>query len=225
MVKIVIVEDNPELAKLLEDSLKNLNYQTEVFSKLSQVYSYFLRNPETNLIILDLILPDGDGLELLKYIRNSHRYKKVPVIIISAKGEEVDRILGLELGADDYVVKPFSLREVILRIKRLLNQSEQSPSKSIIIGPFLLDKEKKTIFLQHKPLDLTATEYKILSLLLENPYRVFSREEILEYVWKNEREYYSRVLDAYICRLRNKLGEAGKAIQTVRGQGYRLAPP
>ncbi len=209
MVKIVIVEDNPELAKLLEDSLKNLNYQTEVFSKLSQVYSYFLRNPETNLIILDLILPDGDGLELLKYIRNSHRYKKVPVIIISAKGEEVDRILGLELGADDYVVKPFSLREVILRIKRLLNQREQSLSKSITIGPFLLDKEKKTIFLQHKPLDLTATEYKILSLLLENPYRVFSREEILEYVWKNEREYYSRVLDAYICRLRNKLGENG----------------
>lgn len=222
--KILIIEDHQEIAKLLSEALFEAGFQTEIRSTLAQSFAYFSQSPEISLIILDLILPDGDGLSLLRYLRETQKYKNTPIIIISAKGQELDRILGFELGADDYVVKPFSLREVILRIKRLLKKSELSSSYIFSIGPFLLDKKKKAIFLEGKLLELTATEYKILSLFIENPQQVFSRDELLELIWSNEKEYYSRVLDAYICRLRNKLGEFAECLQTVRGLGYRLVP-
>ena len=129
--------------------------------------------------------------------------------------------LGLELGADDYIVKPFSLREVIIRANRILRRNLE-PEKILNYGPLKIDKKKKVIFLKEKPLTLTPTEYKILEFLLENSERVVGREELIRIIWPVEKEYYSRVLDAYICRLRTKLGEYGKIIETVRGFGYRL---
>ncbi|MCS7198863.1 MAG: response regulator transcription factor [Caldimicrobium sp.] len=222
--KILVIEDNREIAHLLSSALEEEGYRVEVRSGLVQAFSVFSVSMDFDLVVLDLILPDGNGLDILKYLRSSHKYRNIPVVIISAKGQELDRVLGLELGADDYVVKPFSLREVILRIKRLLQKTEGEPSSLISVGPFILDKEKKAIYLEGKLLELTATEFKILSLFIENPHRVFSREDLLDLIWSNEREYYSRVLDAYICRIRSKLGQAGELLQTVRGLGYRLVP-
>jgi len=220
--KILIVEDNKEIADLLSLALKEVGFQTEIRESLSQAYVYLSTSPEIDLLLLDLILPDGDGLNLLKFVRSSYKYKNLPVVIVSAKGQELDRILGFELGADDYVVKPFSLREVVLRVKRLLTKREEFPLTYVVCGPFILDKEKKAIYLDGKLLDLTSTEFKILSSFIENPHKLFSRDELLEIIWGNEKDYYSRVLDAYICRIRGKLGERGKLLQTVRGLGYRL---
>jgi len=222
MKKILIVEDNKEIASLLSSALKEAGFQTEVRESLAQAYAYLSTSPEIALLLLDLILPDGDGLALLKFVRGSYKYKNLPIVIVSAKGQELDRILGFELGADDYVVKPFSLREVVLRVKRLLKKMEEAPSTYTACGPFTLDKDKMAIYLDGKLLELTSTEFKILSYFIENPHKVFSRDELLERVWENEKEYYSRVLDAYICRIRGKLGEKGKLLQTVRGLGYRL---
>lgn len=222
--KIFIVEDNVSIADLLSKALKEIGYQVEVKTSLAQAYAFFTTNPEVSLVVLDLILPDGDGLSLLKYIRGTYKYQNVPVLIISARGQELDRVLGFELGADDYVVKPFSLKEVVLRIKRLLKKPEVSGCKYISVGPLVLDKEKKAIYLENKLLSLTLTEYRILSVFIENPYKIFSREELLGIIWTNEKEYYSRVLDAYICRIRGKLGKHGEKLQTIRGLGYRLVP-
>lgn len=220
--KILLVEDNKEIAEILTKTLEESGYKVDVRSTFAQAITAFSLGSVFDLVILDLILPDGDGIEILKYLRQSLKYREVPVIIVSAKGQELDRILGLELGADDYVVKPFSPREVLLRIKKHLEKGREANLNIIILGPFLLDKVKKAIFLENKLLNLTATEYKILSLFIENPHRVFSRDDLLYYIWGNEKEYYSRVLDAYVCRLRTKLGKYENFLQTVRGLGYRL---
>lgn len=222
--KILIVEDNLSIADLLSQALKEVGYQVEIRTNLAQAYTFFTTNPEVSLIVLDLILPDGDGLSLLKYIRGTYKYQNIPVLIISAKGQELDRVLGFELGADDYVVKPFSLKEVVLRIKRLLKKPDVSVAKYLSVGPLVLDKEKKAIYLENRLLSLTSTEFKILSVFIENPYKIFSREELSNIIWTNEKEYYSRVLDAYICRIRSKLGKHGEKLQTIRGLGYRLVP-
>uniref|UniRef100_A0A7V4JPA9 Response regulator transcription factor n=1 Tax=Thermodesulfobacterium geofontis TaxID=1295609 RepID=A0A7V4JPA9_9BACT len=221
MEKILIVEDDKEIGKLLSEGFSSHGYKCYIVSSLSEAYTYLLSSSDLSLVILDLILPDGDGLELLKYLRSTIKFKNLPVIIISARGAELDRILGLELGADDYVVKPFSLREVIIRAKKILKR-DLEPEKILSYGPLKMDKKKKVILLEEKPLILTPTEYKILEILIENSERVITREELIRIIWPVEKEYYSRVLDAYICRLRTKLGKYGKIIETVRGFGYRL---
>ena len=221
MRKVLIVEDDKEIGKLLSESFISQGYKCHIVGSLSEAYTYLLSSSDLSLIILDLILPDGDGLGLLKYLRSTLKFKNLPIIIISARGGELDRVLGLELGADDYIVKPFSLREVIIRANRILRRNLE-PEKILNYGPLKIDKKKKVIFLKEKPLTLTPTEYKILEFLLENPERVVGREELIRIIWPVEKEYYSRVLDAYICRLRTKLGKYGKIIETVRGFGYRL---
>jgi len=221
MGKVLIVEDDKEIGKLLSESFSSQGYTCHIVASLSEAYTYLLSSSDLSLIILDLILPDGDGLGLLKYLRSTLKFKNLPIIIISARGGELDRVLGLELGADDYIVKPFSVKEVIIRANRILKRNLE-PEKILNYGPLKIDKKKKVIFLKEKPLTLTPTEYKILEFLLENPERVVGREELIRIIWPVEKEYYSRVLDAYICRLRTKLGEYGKIIETVRGFGYRL---
>ncbi len=220
--KVLVIEDNKEIAEIFKKALVEAGYQVEVRYSFAQAFTTFSMGLAFDLVLLDLILPDGDGIEVLKYLRSSQKYKNIPVIIVSAKGQELDRILGLELGADDYIVKPFSLREVILRVKKILERKSRISVDMLSVGPFVLDKSKKAIYLENKLLNLTATEFKILSLFIENPHRVFSREELLDYIWENEKDYYSRVLDAYICRLRAKLGKYENLLQTVRGLGYRL---
>lgn len=223
MKKILIVEDDKDIANLISEALTSQGFKTYLVNSLAQAYSFLIQS-SVDLVVLDLILPDGDGIELLKYLRFSSKYSNIPVVIVSARGAELDRVLGLELGADDYVVKPFSLRELVIRIKKIL-KNKDFPLSQVRVGPLLLDKERKTIFLEDNPLNLTPTEYKILEVFIENPEKVFSREELSNHIWALEREYYSRVLDAYICRLRDKLGEYGQLIETVRGFGYRLKKP
>ncbi|WP_028841597.1 response regulator transcription factor [Thermodesulfobacterium hveragerdense] len=223
MKKILIVEDDKDIANLISEALTSQGFKTYLVNSLAQAYSFLIQSL-VDLVVLDLILPDGDGIELLKYLRFSSKFSNIPVVIVSARGAELDRVLGLELGADDYVVKPFSLRELVIRIKKIL-KNKDFPLSQVRVGPLLLDKEKKTIFLEDNPLNLTPTEYKILEVFMENPEKVFSRDELSNHIWALEREYYSRVLDAYICRLRDKLGEYGELIETVRGFGYRLKKP
>jgi two-component system phosphate regulon response regulator PhoB len=222
MKKILIVEDDKEIGKILSEGFSSQGYKCHTVSSLSEAYTYLLSSSDLSLVILDLILPDGDGLELLKYLRSTLKFKNLPVIIISARGAELDRILGLELGADDYVIKPFSLREVMIRANKILKRNLE-PEKILNYGPLKVDKKKRVILLEEKPLTLTPTEYKILETLIENSERIITREELIRIIWPVEKEYYSRVLDAYICRLRTKLGKYGKIIETVRGFGYRLA--
>lgn len=220
--RILIIEDNSQIAELLKKGLEEASFEVVTKPSLASTYAELSMGTKYDLVILDLILPDGDGLDLLKYLRGSHRYKNIPVVIVSAKGQELDRVLGFELGADDYVVKPFSQREVILRVRRLLKDLTEPPSSTISVGPFTLHKDRKAIYVDGKLLELTSTEFKLLSLFIENPHKVFMRDELLDLIWGDEKELFSRVLDAYICRLRSKLGEKGKLLQTVRGLGYRL---
>lgn len=223
MFKVLIVEDDKELANLISDAFISEGFKVYLTSSVSQTYSFLVKTSNLDLIVLDLILPDGDGLDILKYLKTSSKFKKTLVIIISARGAELDRVLGLELGADDYVIKPFSIRELIIRVRNLLKKNkfvENSPK--ITIGPLTLDKERKIIYLEDKPLNLTPTEYKILETLIENPEKVMSKSELSETIWTFNREYYSRVIDVYICRIRDKLGKHGNMIETVRGFGYKL---
>lgn len=223
MHKILVVEDDKDIANLILETFTSEGFKVYVAHSVSQTYSFLIKTPSLNLIILDLILPDGDGLDILKYLKGSAKLSKVPVIIISARGAELDRVLGLELGAEDYVIKPFSMRELVIRVRKILQRERSSiRSPQIKIGPLTLDKEKRIIYLGDHPLNLTPTEYKLLELLMENPERVYSKKELSEVIWTIDREYYSRVIDVYICRIRDKLGKHGNMIETVRGFGYRL---
>lgn len=226
MHKILVVEDDKDIANLILETFTSEGFKVYVTNSVSQTYSFLIKTPNLDLIILDLILPDGDGLDVLKYLKGSVKFSKIPVIIISARGAELDRVLGLELGAEDYVIKPFSIRELVIRTRKILKKEKNLVSSSKLkIGPLTLDKEKKIIYLKDQPLSLTPTEYKLLEILIENPERVYSKKELSELIWTIDKDYYSRVIDVYICRIRDKLGEYGHIIETVRGFGYRLKPP
>jgi len=176
-----------------------------------------------NLLILDLMLPDQDGLEILKFLRFRKDLTHIPVIIVSAKGEELDRVLGFELGADDYVVKPFSPRELVLRAKAILNRLQgQGKPRIISYGPLTLYEEEFRVEVEGREVKLTAMEFKLLSTLLSSPGRVFSREVLLDRVWGYQYEGYARTVDTHIKRLRKKLGPAAELIETVWGVGYRV---
>lgn len=223
MQKILLVEDDKDIAYLISETFTSEGFKVYVTHSVSQTYSFLIKTSNLDLIILDLILPDGDGLDILKYLKGSAKFSKIPVIIISARGAELDRVLGLELGAEDYVIKPFSMRELLIRAKKILKREKNLiRSTQIKIGPLTLDKEKRIIYLEDHPLNLTPTEYKLLEILIENPERVYSKKELSEVIWTIDREYYSRVIDVYICRIRDKLGKYGNIIETVRGFGYRL---
>ncbi len=179
-----------------------------------------------DLIILDLMLPDFDGLDICKTLRNDTRYAEIPIIMVTAKTEELDIVLGLELGADDYITKPFSPRELTARVKTILRRGKrqiESARKQIIIGDMLtIDSAKYEVWVQAEKIALTSTEFLILKLLAEKPGWVFSREKILNALWSNEKDVFDRTVDVHMKNLRDKLGEAGRLIKSIRGVGYKL---
>ncbi len=222
---IFVVEDEPDILQLIAINLNKAGYDLEKFTEAGPMITLLSRQIP-DLIILDLMLPDFDGLDICKTLRNDTRYAEIPIIMVTAKTEELDIVLGLELGADDYITKPFSPRELTARVKTILRRGKrqiESARKQIIIGDMLtIDSAKYEVWVQAEKIALTSTEFLILKLLAEKPGWVFSREKILNALWSNEKDVFDRTVDVHMKNLRDKLGEAGRLIKSIRGVGYKL---
>jgi DNA-binding response OmpR family regulator len=218
---IVVIEDDQAILDLIIFNLKKENYETHGFAVGIDGLHYLLKHG-SDLLILDLMLPDIDGLEICKDLRTNEKTRHLPIIILTAKGEETDKVLGLELGADDYMVKPFSPKELIARIKALLRRTRVEPtSKKDIIdyAGLVVDTSKHLVSYENKEITLTATEFKILETLIRAPKRVFTRAILLDLLDKTT---IDRNVDVHITNIRKKLGMGGRLIRTIRGVGYKL---
>ncbi len=221
---ILIVEDEKDIASLVSKALEKEGFQTKVASSLAEAEEELSRKPP-DLLVLDLMLPDGDGLELCKFLRYREETRHLPIIILTAKGEEIDRILGFEMGADDYIVKPFSPKELALRVKAVLRRTKPegpSPKKVLQFGPLVIDAGRHEARIHGEPVYLTRTEFKLLLTLAEAQGKVLTRELLLDKVWGYTFEGYARTVDTHIRRLRKKLGPCARFVETVWGVGYRF---
>ena len=221
--KILVVDDEPDVVELVDFNLKAAGYDVVTATDGEEALKK-ARAVLPSLIILDLMLPEVDGLEVCKILRRDPQTSGIPIIMLTAKAAEIDRILGLELGADDYVTKPFSPRELVLRVKRLL-RSEPAPEKkmdNILWKELALDVPRHQATVRGRPVDLTATEFKLLTVLAQRRGRVQSREQLLQDVWEYDNLIDTRTVDTHMRRLREKLGPASKYLDTVRGVGYRF---
>ena len=222
MALIYIVEDDQNIREIESFALKNSGYTIMDFECAKDFY-HQLAEKVPDCILLDIMLPDEDGLEILKKIRSIPDTRKVPIMMITAKTTELDKVKGLDLGADDYITKPFGIMELISRVKALLRRSmNMEDEKFLSAGDIFLDGEKHMVYVKDVPCSLTFKEYELLKLLLHNAGIVVTREIILERVWGIDFEGESRTLDMHIRTLRQKLGEAGSMIRTVRNVGYMI---
>ena len=222
--RILIVEDDANILKLLRYNLEKAGYICLSFASGVEALE-ILERQAVDLIILDVMLPQMDGFEVCKRVKQNPKFAATPVIMLTARGEEVDRIVGLELGADDYIVKPFSPRELLLRIKAILKRGRlQEEEKDIIeIDTLRVDIPRHKVTVSGKEIVLTAMEFNLLLTLMKRRGRLQSRDQLLEDVWDISADVTTRTVDTHIKRLRQKLGKMGKAIETVRGYGYRLS--
>ena len=221
--KVFIVEDEPDLRDTLKYNLENEGFSVEAFSNGEDFLSSVDKN-KPNLVILDLMLPGLSGLDVCRKLRSNDNYDGIGIVMLTAKSEEIDRIVGFELGADDYVTKPFSVRELILRVKVLLKKRNDDGANEQILefGPILMNLEAHEVSIDGKIVNLTALEFKLLKHLLKRKGRVQTRDQLLGDVWGYSSEVTTRTVDTHIKRLREKLGEPGDLIQTIRGVGYRF---
>ena len=220
--RIFVAEDEPAIAEVLTYNLENAGFTVAVEARGDLVLEKLEKRPAAALI-LDLMLPGLDGLELLKQIRSQDSTRGLPVIVLTAKGDEIDRIVGLELGADDYIPKPFSPREVVLRLKALLRRSEgHADPERLFAGSMTLDVEGHRLLLGAAEISITATEFRLLHLLMKRAGRVQSRDTLLSDVWGYSEDVDSRTVDTHVRRLRRKLGAESGRIETVIGVGYRF---
>jgi len=220
---IAIVDDEPDLVELVTVNLKKASFEARGFTD-ARAFFRFLERKVPDLVILDLMLPDMDGMEICKRMKKDENLSSVPVIILSARSGETDKVLGLELGADDYVTKPFSPRELVARVKAVLRREEGGEKvKAVSIGNALfLDPERHEVKIYGRKVDLTTTEFKILALLASKAGRVFSRDEILDHLWGHEKAVLDRTVDVHIRHLREKLGRGARMVKNVRGVGYKF---
>ncbi len=217
------MDDEPEAVELLEFNLKQAGF--DVISAADGAAAVKqARSAVPSLILLDLMLPEIDGLEVCKMLRRDPATAALPIIMVTAKAAEVDRILGLELGADDYVTKPFSPRELVLRVRNLLQRGRSVPEQDQMVkfGELLIDTPRHQVSWRGKAIELTATEFKLLTVLAQRRGRVQSREQLLRDVWEYNSLIDTRTVDTHMRRLREKLGPASKYLDTVRGVGYRF---
>jgi two-component system phosphate regulon response regulator PhoB len=223
--KILVIEDEPDIAEVLQYNLEKEGFDVETARRGDTGFDA-VRRDNPDLILLDLMLPGIDGLELTRMLKRDPLTSRLPIVMITARGEEVDRIVGLELGADDYISKPFSPREVVLRVKAVLRrfQQEESVVELIEVGGIELDVSGHQLRVRGKEMPLTATEFRLLRLLLERCGRVQTRGQLLSDVWGYAEDIDSRTVDTHIRRLRRKLGPEAERIETVIGVGYRLRP-
>jgi len=221
--KILIVEDEPDVVDLLTLQLRKAGGFFVITAADGADGLKKARAESPALIVLDLMLPRISGLEVCKLLKTDSATRHIPIIMLTAKAEEVDRIVGLEFGADDYVTKPFSPREIILRIKAILRRGHNDGAEeSMTRGPITLDPSRHRVLVSGKSIILTAVEFKLLNMLMKRPGRVQARDRLLNEVWGYESAIDTRTVDTHVRRLREKLGKAANAIETVRGFGYRL---
>jgi two-component system, OmpR family, alkaline phosphatase synthesis response regulator PhoP len=225
--KVLIVEDETDLVKLLKYNLEKegfkVNYATDGTVALAEA-----RRDPPDLVILDLMLPGLDGLEVCRQLRRNERFVRTPVLILSARSEEADRVVGLELGADDYVTKPFSTREIIARVRALLRRNEPAapPRLRIHRGDIVIDPTAHSVYVAGRSVELSALEFRLLHYLASHPGMVFSRDQLLDNVWGNDRTVTPRSVDVYIRRIREKVEPKPQEpayVQTIHGVGYRFA--
>ena len=223
--KILIVEDEPDIVELLVYNLHQAGFQTDAVLNGADALERIKIEPP-DLVLLDLLLPEADGLEVCRTLKRDPETAGIPIIMLTAKGEAIDRIVGLELGADNYITKPFSPREVLLRIRAVLrrapNVPRNKPANQIQIDDLKIDLDRHQVFSDGDVIDLTATEFKILSLFAHSPGRVFTRSILMDAVWGQEYYGIERTMDTHVSRLRRKLGQFGERIETVHRVGYRL---
>lgn len=221
--KILIVDDEPDAVELIEFNLKSAGFEVATAENGAEALRK-AKSLSPALIVLDIMLPEMDGLQVCKTLRSDPATASIPVLMLTAKTAEVDRILGLELGADDYVTKPFSPRELVLRIKNLLRRqiTPQEAPQEMRFGDLCVDVPRHQVLVKNKRIDLTATEFKLITVLAQRRGRVQSREKLLEDVWEYNSMVDTRTVDTHMRRLREKLGPAAKYLETVRGIGYRF---
>lgn len=220
---IAVIDDEQDILELVSTHLDRTGFKSKEFSD-AKTFLEFIEKQIPELVILDIMLPDMDGYEICKYLKSHDNFSSIPVIMLTAKGEEVDKIVGLELGADDYVTKPFSPRELIARVKAVLRRQEQkcSTKRREISDILLIDLDKYEVFVEGKKIDLTTTEFRILEILSSRKGFVYTRDKLLDNLWGREKAVLDRTIDVHIKNLREKLGKAGKFIKNIRGVGYKL---
>ena len=221
--KILVVDDEPDALELIEVNLKGAGFDVLTAANGRKALEMARAAPPA-LVVLDVMLPEVDGLEVCKSLRRDPKTAFIPIIMLTARAAEIDRVLGLELGADDYITKPFSPRELILRVRNLLKR-QATPldrAQQIHFAGMVIDRARHSVTYKDKPLDLTLTEFKLVTVLAERRGRVQSREQLLKDVWGYNTFIDTRTVDTHMRRLRDKLGDASKLLDTVRGVGYRF---
>jgi len=224
MARILVIEDEPDIQQILDYNLREKGHKVFIAGKGEEGLR-LAREKRPDLVLLDLMLPDIPGTEVCKALKSDPLTRNTQVVMLTAKGEEIDRVVGFELGADDYVVKPFSVRELLLRVQAILrrSQGEQEAAPGIQFGTLRVDREAHRVWAGETELELTALEFKLLVTLYDRKNRVQTRAALLSDVWGIDADITTRTVDTHVKRLREKLGEAGAYIETVRGVGYRFA--
>jgi two-component system phosphate regulon response regulator PhoB len=226
--KVVLIEDERDIVELVRYNFRKEGFEVESFSRGEEGLQYLRRHP-ADLVLLDIMLPDRDGFEICRRLRAEERLKSLPVIFLTAKGEEIDRVLGLEIGADDYVVKPFSPRELVARAKAVLRRQARPAESAEVVETrdLRLDARTQEVTVRGRSVELSTLEFKLLHFLASHPRRIFSREQLLDEVWGRDRFVTPRTVDVHMRRLREKIEdhpEKPQYLQTVRGAGYRFSP-
>jgi two-component system phosphate regulon response regulator PhoB len=221
---VLIIEDEVDLATTVEYNLKSEGFQVRLAHSGRQGLAAATTDPLPDVIVLDLMLPDLSGTEICRRIRDTERTREIPVIMCTAKGEEIDRVVGFEVGADDYIVKPFSVRELVLRIRALLRRVHRVEGEPSLIrfGRLKIDRDAHRAWVDDAEIGLTALEFRLLHAFMSRKGRVQTRDALLSDVWGIEAEVTTRTVDTHVKRLREKLGDAGAYIETLRGVGYRF---
>lgn len=222
MALIYIVEDDPSIQEIEMMALKNSNYMVQSFDRAATFFEK-LDSIIPDLVLLDIMLPDEDGYKIVRKIRNNPKTRRIPVIMITAKTGEMDLVKGLDDGADDYIRKPFSVMELLSRVRALLRRSQEDEPEQLVVGNIMLDHERHTVLVNGKNIILTYKEYELLRYLMTNEEVVLTRESIMLQVWGVDFEGETRTVDMHIKTLRQKLGECGKQIHTIRGVGYSIS--
>ncbi len=222
MARVLVVEDETDLQQVLEYNLKQAGHEVSIASRGSEALR-LVREQRPDLVLLDLMLPDMLGTEICRALKGAPETRAIPVMMVTAKGEEIDRVVGFELGADDYVVKPFSVRELLLRVSAVLRRA-QAPAdeESIEFGVLRIDRAAHRVWIHGEEVELTPLEFRLLVTLYERRNRVQSRGSLLDDVWDMHSELTTRTVDTHVKRLREKLGDARNYVETVRGVGYRF---
>ncbi len=224
-MKILVIEDEPDIRRNLEYNLSREGFSISTAASISEANT-LLASTDYNLILLDLMLPDGSGLDLCKSIKSNSDTESIPIIILTAKDDEVDKVVGFELGADDYVTKPFSVRELILRVKAVLKRGTKKKEIVEVVrqfGDLKIDVDSHEVHVDDTKINLTALEFRLLRQLVDTRGRVQSRDQLLSDVWGYSAEVTTRTVDTHVKRLREKLGPMGKYVHTIRGVGYKFA--